>query len=180
MPPHRLGIAAAYCLTFLLCATAAGASASSLRLLVKGAWKIYYGASNHHQPICYATLQPFQSASTVRKKMPSYLFLTWRLADGAIEWSATSGFNYDADAAAVMVDHQKFKVLVKGDRLWMSDRDQDRLLLKAMEEGRNMTVRARSRVRTHATDLYRLQGIGQVTDWMRQHCPRLLQQKGNM
>lgn len=134
-----------------------------------GDWKIFT-LKQGGKKTCYIASTPKKKTGTYSKRDEPYILVTHR---GKVdEVSIAPGYTLKKGSeVSVSVDKKKAsKLFVDGGLAWAYDSKQDMALIKAMQAGSSMVVKATSWKNTTSTDTYSLKGITRAHKEMKQLC----------
>jgi invasion protein IalB len=123
-------------------------------------WSVHV-AGKKKKKICYLHGEPKKSTGKYKRRGPTYLQVTQRVADGARnEVSITAGYSYKkGSAVTVKFDDKNFSMFTDGSTAWSRDARGDAALVKAMRAGKSMIVTGVSGRGTATKDRYSLAGF---------------------
>ncbi|NKB19924.1 MAG: hypothetical protein GKS01_05195 [Alphaproteobacteria bacterium] len=145
---------------FLVIAAAPIQSAGVKSAEVFKDWSVHL-AGKKKGKVCYIHGEPKKSVGKYKRRGPTYLQVTHRIADRAHnEVSITAGYRYKKDSAVgVKIDKKSFSMFTDGTTAWSRDARGDAALVAAMRAGTTMIVTGTSKRGTVTKDRYSLSGF---------------------
>lgn len=143
------------------CAVAAPAAAKPLENAKR--WSAHLLVEGKSR-ICYVHGEPATTRGKYKQRGPVFVQITHRPAEKVRdEVGFTAGYTHRKDSEVIIdIDGRRYSLFTERDTAWAREAKTDRALVRAMVQGRTMTVSGTSTRGTKTTDTYSLLGFTKV------------------
>ena len=165
--------AALLCIALLAGPEQADAQVKPEPLADNANWKSHTYVSDGSK-VCYMHAKPAKSAGNYKRRGAPNIMVTRRQGSRTTEEvSVTSGYPYpEGKPVKVTIDGRRYNFdLTHGEHAWVSDEEDDAIVVKAMIRGRELKVRGVSLKETYSEDTYSLIGFTKIHDAIVRACP---------
>lgn len=136
-------------------------------------WKSHTYVSDGSK-VCYMHAKPAKSTGNFKRRGAPNIMVTRRQGSRTSEEvSVTSGYPYpEGKPVKVTIDGRRYDFdLTHEEHAWVSDEEDDAIVVKAMIRGRELKVRGVSLKDTYSEDTYSLIGFTKIHDAISRACP---------
>jgi Invasion associated locus B (IalB) protein len=124
-------------------------------------------------PVCYVYSVPKKSDSAKKVKRDPIYFLVTHFPGRKIRGQISTIIGYpfkESSTVTVKVDDASFELYTNGDGAWAAGTDVEAAIVKAMRNGKSLSVTGTSWKGTETTDTYSLMGAGKAIDKIDSAC----------
>jgi Invasion associated locus B (IalB) protein len=124
-------------------------------------------------PVCYVYSVPKKSESAKKVKRDPIYFLVTHFPGRKIKGQISTIIGYpfkESSTVNVKVDDVSFELYTNGDGAWAASTDTEAQVVKAMRNGKSLSVTGTSWKGTETTDTYSLAGAGKALDKIDSAC----------
>ena len=119
------------------------------------------------KPVCYVYSTPKKTESVKKVKRDPVYFLVTNYTGRKVKGQVSTIIGYpfkESSTVTVKVDDAAFELYTNGDAAWASATDVEAAIVKAMKNGKSLSVTGTSWKGTATTDIYSLAGISKALD----------------
>ena len=124
-------------------------------------------------PVCYIYSVPKKSDSAKKVKRDPVYFLITNFPGRSIIGQVSTIIGYpfkESSTITVKVDDTSFELYTNGDAAWAAAVETEAAIVKAMKNGKSLTVTGTSWKGTETTDTYSLTGVSKALDKIDNGC----------
>lgn len=119
------------------------------------------------KPVCYVYSTPTKTESGKKVKRDPVYFLVTNYTGRKVKGQVSTIIGYpfkESSTVTVKVDDAAFELYTNGDAAWAAATDVEAAIVKAMKNGKSLSVTGTSWKGTTTTDFYSLVGISKAMD----------------
>ncbi len=119
------------------------------------------------KPVCYVYSTPKKTESVKKVKRDPVYFLVTNYTGRKVKGQVSTIIGYpfkESSTVTVKVDDAAFELYTNGDAAWAAATDVEAAIVKAMKNGKSLSVTGMSWKGTATTDIYSLAGISKALD----------------
>jgi Invasion associated locus B (IalB) protein len=119
------------------------------------------------KPVCYVYSTPKKTESVKKVKRDPVYFLVTNYTGRKVKGQVSTIIGYpfkESSTVTVKVDDAAFELYTNGDAAWAAATDIEAAIVKAMKNGKSLSVTGTSWKGTATTDFYSLAGISKALD----------------
>jgi hypothetical protein len=122
---------------------------------------------------CYIASKPTEEEGNWNRRGPAAILVSrLPIPDAGEQVSVQPGYTFKTNSTVELkIGNREWQLFTQGEHAWANTDDEDQAIIRAMQQGSDMTVRGTSQLDTFSLDTYSLLGFTAAFEAMRDACP---------
>ena len=122
---------------------------------------------------CYIASKPTEEEGNWNRRGPAAILVSrLPIQEAGEQVSVQPGYTFKTNSTvALKIGNREWQLFTQGEHAWANTDDEDQAIIRAMQQGSDMTVRGTSQLDTFSLDTYSLLGFTAAFEAMRDACP---------
>ena len=122
---------------------------------------------------CYIASKPTEEEGNWNRRGPAAILVSrLPIPDAGEQVSVQPGYAFKTNSTVELrIGNREWQLFTQGEHAWANTDDEDQAIIRAMQQGSDMTVRGTSQLDTFSLDTYSLLGFTAAFEAMRDACP---------
>lgn len=122
---------------------------------------------------CYIASKPTEEEGNWNRRGPAAILVSrLPIPDAGEQVSVQPGYAFKTNSTVELkIGNREWQLFTQGEHAWANTDDEDQAIIRAMQQGSELTVRGTSQLDTFSLDTYSLLGFTAAFEAMRDACP---------